>query len=242
MAENQEELSVETKPKKNPALKLGIFIAIIIFFFVLVKYTPLSQYANIETLKNSREKLHELSSNWWFPLAFIALYVLGVVISFSGLILTAAGGIIFGTVKGTILNVIASNIGASLAFLIGRYLGRDIVEKLAKGKLKTIDDKIEQSGFLTILRLRLIPVVPFNMLNYASGFSKIKYKDYVLGSLIGMFPGTFIYTFFSDAILIDPSKKAEAFTKLLIAAGLLIALSFLPNLLKSKKSKIAKEE
>lgn len=222
------------KESKGASAKLFIFVAIIIGFFILVKYTPISQYANLDTLKNSRDELQGLASNWWFPILFVALYVFGVIISFSGLVLTAAGGIIFGTVKGTILNVIASNIGASIAFFIGRYLGRDFVEKLVKGKLKSIDEKIGESGFLTILRLRLIPVVPFNMLNYASGFSKVKYKDYALGSLIGMFPGTFIYTFFSDAILIDPTKKAEAFTKLLIAAALLISVSFLPNLLKKK--------
>lgn len=228
----------EEVTKKQGSKKIIIFVFIFICFFVLVKYTPLSQYANLETLKSSKDNLRALSLNWWFPIVYVLIYVLGVVISFSGLILTVSGGLIFGTIKGTILNVIASNIGASIAFLIGRYLGRDFVEKLAKGKLKSIDDKIEQSGFLTILRLRLIPVVPFNLLNYASGFSKIKYRDYAIGSLIGMFPGTFIYTFFADAILIDPTKQKEAFLKLIIAASLLIATSFIPNLFKNKKKEV----
>lgn len=223
--------------KKNPSIKIAIFVAIFVIFFIILKYTPLSQYANLDTLKNSKDYLREISSNWWFPLLFILIYVIGVIISFSGLILTVAGGLIFGTIKGTLINVIASNIGASIAFLIGRYLGRDFVEKLVKGKLKSIDDKIEENGFITILRLRLIPIVPFNLLNYASGFSKVKYREYVLGSVIGMFPGTFIYTFFADAILIDPTKQKEAFLKLIIAASLLIATSFIPNLFK----KIAKK-
>lgn len=137
MSKTEEEvIENPTKPKPNQALlKLGMFIGILLLFFVLVKYTSLSEYANKETLINYREKLRSLSENWWFPLAFILAYVFGVVISFSGLILTTAGGIIFGTAKGTLLNVIAANIGAEfLAFLIGRYLGRDIVEKLAKRK------------------------------------------------------------------------------------------------------------
>lgn len=223
--------------KKNPSIKILIFISIFIIFFIILKYTTLSQYANLATLKNSKDYLREISSNWWFPLLFILIYVIGVIISFSGLILTVAGGLIFGVIKGTLINVIASNIGASIAFLIGRYLGRDFVEKLVKGKLKSIDDKIEENGFITILRLRLIPIVPFNLLNYASGFSKVKYREYVLGSVIGMFPGTFIYTFFADAILIDPTKQKEAFLKLIIATSLLIATSFIPNLFK----KIAKK-
>ncbi len=230
---NQENLKVKNKA----GTKIIIFVLIFIVFFILVKFTPISQYANLETLKNSKENLRTLSENWWFPLVYIAIYVIGVIVSFSGLILTVSGGLIFGTVKGTILNVIASNIGANLAFLIGRYLGRDFVDKLAKGKLKSIDDKIGKNGFMTILRLRLIPVVPFNLLNYASGFSKVKYRDYAIGSLIGMFPGTFIYTFFADAILIDPAKQKEAFLKLIISAILLISLSFIPNLFKAKTAK-----
>lgn len=231
MKENNKEL------KKNPSIKIAIFVSIFVIFFIILKYTPLSQYANLDTLKNSKDYLREISSNWWFPLLFILIYVIGVIISFSGLILTVAGGLIFGTIKGTLINVIASNIGASIAFLIGRYLGRDFVEKLVKGKLKSIDDKIEENGFITILRLRLIPIVPFNLLNYAAGFSKVKYREYVLGSVIGMFPGTFIYTFFADAILIDPTKQKEAFLKLIIAASLLIATSFIPNLFKKFANK-----
>ncbi|MBC7475312.1 MAG: TVP38/TMEM64 family protein [Candidatus Sericytochromatia bacterium] len=161
--------------------------------------------------------------------------------SFSGLILTIAGGLIFGVIKGTILNVIASNIGANIAFFIGRYFVRDFVEKLIKGKIKLIDDKIETNGFLTILRLRLIPIIPFNILNYAAGFSKLKYNDYIFGTVIGMLPATFIYTFFADAILIDSTKQKEAFFKLIIATTLLVAISFIPNIFRVKINKVVKK-
>ncbi len=235
-----EDIIVSDKKDNKAVIKIASFFAILIIFALIIKFTPISEYANKDFLIKSRENLRALSQNWWFSILFVLIYVIGVVVSFSGLILTMAGGIIFGTFKGTLLNVIGSNIGASIAFFIGRYLGRDIVDKLVKGKMKGIDDSIEENGFMAILRLRLIPLVPFNMLNYASGFSKIKYKDYALGSMIGMLPGTFIYTFFSDAILIDPAKQKEAFTKLLLSALLLISLSFVPNIIKKFTTKSKK--
>jgi uncharacterized membrane protein YdjX (TVP38/TMEM64 family) len=225
---------MEEKQKKDK-LKIFIFFFLLILGFLLVKYTPINQYANKDFLINSRTQLRELSGSLSFSISFVFLYALGVIMSFPGLILTLSGGIIFGTIKGTLLNAIGANIGAGLAFFIGRYLGRDFAEKLIRGKLKSIDDNLGENGFMAILRLRLIPLVPFNLLNYASGFSKISYKDYALGSLLGMIPGTFIYTFFADSILIDASKQKEAFLKLLLACVLLISLSFIPNLIKKFK-------
>ena len=223
--------------RKKSLIKLLLFIFIIISFILIIKFTPVSEYANKDFLISSRGHLQLLSKNWWFSILFVLTYIAAVTFSFPALILSMAGGMIFGTFKGVLLNILGSNIGASLAFLMSRYLGREIIEKLLRGKLKLIDDSIEKNGFISILRLRLIPVVPFNLLNYASGFSKIKYKDYAFGTLIGMLPGTFIYTFFSDAILIDPNKQKEAFSKLIIAAFLLMTLSFVPNILKQIKQK-----
>ncbi|MEK7433756.1 MAG: TVP38/TMEM64 family protein, partial [Cyanobacteriota bacterium] len=225
------------KKKDNSKVKILFLFLILIIGFILVKYTPISEYANKDFLINSRTQLRALSETWYFPLAFILIYATGVIISFPGLILTLAGGIIFGTAKGTLVNVIASNLGASCAFFIARYLGRDFTEKLIKGKLKSIDENLGENGFIAVLRLRLIPLVPFNLLNYAVGFSKVKYKDYALGSFLGMIPGTFIYTFFADAILIDPAQQKEAFIKLITAVSLLIALSFLPNIIKKVSNK-----
>lgn len=224
----------QNKINYKSKFKLIFFISLLVVFFVLVKYTPLSNYANLETLKNSRNYLRSLSENWWSPILFVFIYIIGVISSFSGLVLTIAGALIFGTIKGTILNIIGSNIGANCAFLIGRYLGRDFVQKILKEKIKSLDNDISQNGFLNVLRLRLIPIVPFNLLNYALGLTSVRYKDYTLATFVGMAPLTFIYTFFADSLLIDPNKRKEAFINILIATFLVVLASFIPNLIKKK--------
>lgn len=205
--------------------------------FLIIKYTSLNQYTSKDFLVSSRIQLRTLGELWYSPIIYVLAYSLGVIISFPGLILTLAGGIVFGTIKGTILNVLASNIGAGLSFFIGRYLGRDFAEKLIRGKLKSIDENLGENGLMAILRLRLIPLIPFNIFNYAAGFSKVSYKHYALGSFIGMLPATFIYTFLADSILIDTSKQKEAFIKLIIAVSLLILLSFVPNVIEKFRAK-----
>lgn len=224
---------------EDPALQKVVYFGTLIFLFILLfRFTFLAEYITRENLINSRKYLQKLSENSWFPFAFVLFYACGVVVALPGTIMAIAGGVIFGTFKGVLLNVAASNIGANLSFLIARNLGRDFMEKILKGKFKIVDDKIGENGFLTILRLRLIPLVPFNFINYAAGFSKVSHRQFALGSLIGMLPGTIVYTFFSSAILIDPEKQKQAFLKLFLAILLLISISFLPKLIKKKSANL----
>jgi len=222
-------------PKKGSgAKKFIIFILILVTAFVVFKFTPLKQYIEKEAILSF---LETLKGEWWGPLVFIIIYGLGCVLALPGSLLTLAGGAIFGTVNGTLFNVLASNFGATLAFFMARFLGRDFVSGLMKGgKLAKLDDSIEKNGFKTIFRLRLIPVFPFNGLNFGSGFSKIKYKDYLLGSVLGMLPGTFIYTYFGSSVLEGVTGASQkAFINLAIAGALLILISFLPTIIKKFK-------
>lgn len=214
--------------------KFVILVAILIVFAVLFRFTPLSEYLNKEHVLSF---LNSIRGNWWGSLVFILIYAVGCVIALPGSILTFAGGAVFGTVWGTVYNVIASNLGATLAFLAARHLGRDFVQGLMKnGKLAKLDKEIEKSGFKTIFRLRLIPIVPFNGLNFGSGFSSVRYRDYFWGSLLGMLPATFIYTYFSDALLQGVATASrQAFINLAFAAVLLIFISFLPAIYRKIK-------
>ncbi len=214
--------------------KFILFVVFVAGGIVLFRWTPLAHYASKESLLSF---LRAIRGAWWGPALFIAIYAVGCVLALPGSVLTLAGGAVFGTVGGTMYNVIASNLGATLAFFSARYLGRDFIQGLLKGgKLAKLDAQLGKSGFATIFRLRLIPVMPFNGLNFGAGFSSIKYKDYLLGSFLGMLPGTFIYTYFADALL-QGVKEAnqKALLHLIVACVLLIALSFLPSLYKKLK-------
>ncbi len=215
---------------KKSIIKFVILLMIIAGAFFAFRYTPLSQYTQKEVLLRLLTQFRE---HWWGPVGFILIYGVGCVVAFPGSILTLCGGAIFGVAWGTLYNVLASNLGATLAFLMARYFGRDFVSRFMKGRIESFDEKVARHGFRFIFTLRLIPLVPFNGLNLGSGLSKIKYRDYLLGSVIGMLPGTFIYTYFADALLggVTGSGK-KAMINLIIASSLLILISLVPTIYK----------
>ena len=205
--------------------------------FAIFRWSPAAGWL---TKENVLGFLGSIQSEWWGPTAFILIYGIGCVVALPGSVLTLAGGAVFGTLWGTVFNVLASNLGATLAFFTARYFGRDFVKSLLSaqggsasdgkgGKLAQFDEAVAKSGFKTIFRLRLIPLVPFNGLNFGAGFSGVRYRDYLLGSFLGMLPATFIYTYFADALLAGVTEASrQATLNLAVAAVLLIAVSFFP--------------
>jgi uncharacterized membrane protein YdjX (TVP38/TMEM64 family) len=130
-------------------------------------------------------------------LVYAALYMLATVLFVPGSILTLGAGFIYGLVQGSILVSVASTIGATLAFLVGRYLARDWVASKVRGneKFAAIDDAVGREGWKIVGLTRLSPIFPFNMLNYAYGLTKVDLKGYALASWIGMMPGTVMYVY-----------------------------------------------
>ncbi len=133
----------------------------------------------------------------WGPIIFILTYVLATVLFVPGSILTLGAGILFGVVWGSIYVSAGSVVGATCAFLIGRYLARDWVAKKIGGnaKFRAIDDAVASEGWKIVGLTRLSPIFPFNLLNYAFSLTKVTLRDYVLGSWIGMMPGTITYVY-----------------------------------------------
>jgi uncharacterized membrane protein YdjX (TVP38/TMEM64 family) len=130
------------------------------------------------------------------PIAFILIYVLATVAFLPGSLLTLGAGVLFGIIPGSFYVFIGATLGATLAFLVGRYLARDWVSQKIAGnqKFKAIDQAVGRAGFKIVLLTRLSPVFPFNLLNYAMGVTGVSLKDYVLAS-VGMIPGTIMYVY-----------------------------------------------
>lgn len=129
-------------------------------------------------------------------IAFILLYIVATVAFLPGSILTLGGGAVFGVVPGFIYVFTGATLGATLAFLVGRYGARDWVSKKIEGnpKFKAIDRAIGKEGFKIVLLTRLSPAFPFVLLNYALGVTQVSLRDYLLG-FIGMIPGTLMYVY-----------------------------------------------
>jgi uncharacterized membrane protein YdjX (TVP38/TMEM64 family) len=170
---------------------------------------------------------------WWAPIAFVAGYMIAIAFGFSGLVLTLAGGAIFGFWWGALLNTLGANGGATAAFWLARWLGRDGLQSLLGGRLAGIDRISHQLGFAWLLRLRLIPIVPFNLLNFACGLTALPWRTYAAATAIGIMPGTLVYTFFADAILAGSQHATrDAYLRVAAAGALLVILSFVPTVAK----------
>jgi uncharacterized membrane protein YdjX (TVP38/TMEM64 family) len=165
------------------------------------------------------------------PVAFIAIYIVACVAFLPGSILTIGAGVIFGVVRGSICVSIAATLGATAAFLVGRYLARDWVSEKLEGnpKFKAIDQAVGKEGWKIVLLTRLSPVFPFNLLNYAYGLTSVSLRDYVLASWIGMIPGTILYVYIG-ALSGDVASAAGGGAKRTPAGWTLTAVGFIATL------------
>ncbi len=130
-------------------------------------------------------------------LIFAGLYILACVLMLPGSILTLGAGALFGVAKGSIVVSVAATLGASCAFLVGRYLARDWVAARIAGnpRFRAVDEAVATEGWKIVLLTRLSPVFPFNFLNYAFGLTKVTLRDYLFASWLGMIPGTVMYVY-----------------------------------------------
>jgi len=133
---------------------------------------------------------------WWGPAVFIAAYAAATVAFVPGAILTLAAGAIFGVVKGTAIVFVAATLGAMGAFVVARYFARSAIERRIEGNVQfaAIDRAVAEQGRRIVLLLRLSPMFPFNLLNYALGLTRVRFGDYAIAS-IGMLPGTLLYVY-----------------------------------------------
>ena len=135
-----------------------------------------------------------LSGLGWGPVIFLTLYAFGTVAFLPGSLLTLAGGALFGSVWGALLNLLGATIGASIAFLVARYIAGNWVQRKAAGRLKRLIGGVETEGWRFVAFVRLVPLFPFNLTNYAFGLTRIRFLPYVVTSFICMAPGAVAYT------------------------------------------------
>lgn len=173
------------------------------------------------------------------PLLFMAIYALVTVLFLPGSIITLAGGALFGPVWGTLWNLTGATLGASLAFLISRYLGAEWVERHVGPRLKRLDDGVSAEGWRFVAFVRLVPLFPFNLLNYALGLTCIPFLAYVLATWIFMLPGAIAYTWLGYAGREALAGGEGMIRNVLIALALLAAVGFIPRLVKRLRAKPA---
>src|SRR5208283_746955 len=186
---------MESREKQMGAeIKAAALVLFVITAVVIVRFTPVKEFLTAERLGNFLENAGFLA-----PLAFIIVYAAGVCLFVPGTLLTALGAAIFGPYFGFLYVWVGAMLGSSLAFLIGRYLGRDFAASLIGDRLRKYDEAIERNGFATVLYLRLV-YFPFTPMNFGMGLTRVRFWDYFSGTALGIIVGTFIFTFFVGTV------------------------------------------
>jgi len=165
------------------------------------------------------------------PLLFMLIYALATVLFLPGSVLTLAGGVLFGPVLGTFYNLTGATLGATLAFLISRYLASDWVAGKAGGRVKQLINGVEGEGWRFVAFVRLVPLFPFNLLNYALGLTRLQLLPYVIATYIFMLPGAIAYTYLGYAGREAVAGGEGMVQKGLLALALLAVVAFLPRLI-----------
>ena len=168
----------------------------------------------------------------WGPVAYVVGYSLATVAFVPGLFLTLASGVIFGIFWGTVYTLIGATIGSALAFLVARYVARRAIERklVARPRFQAIDRAVARQGLKIVFLLRLSPIFPYNLLNYALGLTRVSFRDYALAS-VGMIPGTLLYVYYGNAVgslaALAAGERAEKGTEfwVFLALGLVITIA-----------------
>lgn len=177
--------------------KLGLFAVIVLSMIVLTRVLGLG------------ERLQELR-DWIAAMGpagmavYVGLYIVAVLAALPGLPISIAGAAIFGAFHGVILVSIGSTLGSGLAFLTARYLARDAVGRWLSGseKFRRLDRMTEEHGAIIVAVTRLVPLFPFNLLNYGFGLTRVPFWTYLFWSWLCMLPGTIVYLVGTDAVIL----------------------------------------
>jgi len=174
-------------------LLILLFVAALIALFF---YFHLGRYLTLESLKGNRNALLQFyaAHRLGMVVGFIGIFIVQTTLSLPGAaILSLAAGAVFGNIRGTIFVNIGASLGATIAFLLARYLFRDLIQKRFGSRLEGINSELEKAGFHYLLFLRLVPIFPFFLINLGAGLTRIPLRTFFWGTMLGIIPGSFVY-------------------------------------------------
>ena len=218
--------------RKGAVIKALFLVAFVIAAIYVIRFTSAREFFTEKALSQSLDR-----AGFWAPLVFMLVYTAGVCLFVPGTLLTALGAALFGPYRGFVYVWIGAMVGATVAFWIGRTLGRDFAASLIGEKLKKYDEAIERNGFAAVLYLRLV-YFPFTLMDFGMGLTKVRFWDYFSGTGLGILIGTFILTFFIGTIkevwVAGDWRQLISF-KVFFSVGLFIFSLFIPKIIKRIK-------
>ena len=211
----------EQRTAPTPWIKFAVFIGVLAFIYGIFHFFKID-YRSF-TPQHVRDKI--LAFGIWAPIVYIVFYTLRPFILFPAGLLSITGGLAFGPLLGTVYTVLGGTGCAVAEFFFARYFGRGAVAKLMKGNLAKIDEGIEKHGFMTVLWIRLIPNLPYDVQNYSLGLTKVRFRDYFPATFLGIIPGAFGFVYLGYSL----TDLRQAW-KILLAILFILALVGLQKL------------
>ena len=223
---------------KKSLIKILITVGIVAAVYLVLRsygVTDNIRLENVPKIKTWVEGFGRIA-----PLVYIGLYLVSTVFFLPGSPVTVLAGFVFGPLWGIFYASIASIISVSIAFLIARYVARDLVESWVKdnAQFRKIDEQVEEQGWRILMFTRLVPIFPFNLQNYAYGLTSIRFSTYVLVSAIFMLPGTAVFVQLGGAFVSGEGNIWKTLLYLGIAGVLMLLLSLIPKVLRKYQTKL----
>ncbi len=223
---------------KKSIIKILITVGIVAAVYLVLRSYGVTDEIRLENVP--KIKTWVASFGKIAPLIYIGLYLVSTVFFLPGSPVTVLAGFVFGPLWGVFYASVASIISVSVAFLIARYVARDLVEGWVKdnAQFRKIDEQVEEQGWRILMFTRLVPIFPFNLQNYAYGLTSIRFSTYVLVSAIFMLPGTAVFVQLGGAFVSGEGNIWKTLLYLGVAGVLMLLLSLIPKLLQKHQTKL----
>jgi len=215
----------KTRPLIGRFALLGVLALLVVGVAALWHWTPLGDYVNVKSLTSATRRIDALP---FAPLWILLCYVAAAVISVPITLLIATTGLVFGAGWGSAYAFAGTMISAAITYLIGHWLGRDAVRKVAGPRVNRLSESVAKRGIVAVVVLRLLPVAPFSIVNLVAGASHIRMRDFLIGTLLGMGPGILLTVAFAHQLVASLRHPTIGSFAVLIGIGaVLIGLSIL---------------
>lgn len=211
----------DTPPAKRSLFTLAALVVAAVLLAAAWRWTPLSELVNVGEII---ETLRSLRGTWTGPLIVIAIYIVAGLFVFPITVLIVATGVTFGAVQGFIYALIGAELSALVTYLIGQRFGQQVVRNLPGRWASRVRQRLARQGLLAIITLRVVPVAPFTIVNLVAGASRIGFRDFAWGTLLGMAPGALALTVFSDGVVAAISAPEPKHFAILVGLAIMIGI------------------
>jgi len=210
----------EKTPARHTLFTLASVLIVALLLAAGWRWTPLGEWIDLDAVIG---RLDDLRCDWIAPLAVVIIYIVAGLVLFPVTLLIIATGVTFGAVHGFAYGLLAAEASALVNFAIGHLLGRNTIRNLSDRWISRISQRLARQGLLAIITLRVIPVAPFGVINLVAGATHIRLRDFALGTLLGLAPGTLALTVFSGQVVAAISAPGTVRVVSLLLLALLIA-------------------